>query len=488
MLNFRPVPPSLQKFIFSACISRFLVAVALMPVALMSAESIRLKNGRTILADSVREVNDRVEYTVGENTYALPKSSVERIDTGGAPISSRPGSRDETPVPAVTGEITSAPEAGIVSRIIHDGKVDLEQLGELEREGDKEVSATGYFLAAKYEMAHGSLEKAAHYMERARVLLPENAALLVNQASVYAQMGRMADAASFAERATRMAPSNPTAFAMLGYADLQLNKTKEAVRALKRSQELQPNPSIEALLAKAGRELQAESSFTEEATSHFKLRFEGGSAPAVLRRQILETLESDFNDLVRELNFSPRETISVVLYTDKQFFDVTQAPSWSGALNDGKMRLPINGVAAVDTEFARVLKHELTHSFITQLSRGRCPTWLHEGVAQLMEPRSISADGRGLASLYLAGYNIPLNQLEGSFARFSGDKAGIAYLESLLSVEYIRDTYGMADVAMILKRLGEGQSTESSMRSTIHSGYSQFEQELTAHLKEAYGG
>jgi hypothetical protein len=145
-------------------------------------------------------------------------------------------------------------------------------------------------------------------------------------------------------------------------------------------------------------------------------------------------------------------------------------------------------VKAVDTEFARVLKHELTHSFIAQLSRGRCPTWLHEGVAQIMEPRSASGSGRDVASLYIAQKNIPLNQLEGSFAGFSAVEAGLAYLESLISVEYIRDTYGMADVALILKRIGEGQSSESAMRSTIHSGYSQFEQELTTHFKQAYGG
>ena len=71
---------------------------------------------------------------------------------------------------------------------------------------------------------------------------------------------------------------------------------------------------------------------------------------------------------------------------------------------------------------------------------------------------------------------------------FDTGQAALAYVESLASVEYIRDTYGMADVALILKRIGEGQSTESAMRSTIHSGYSQFEQELAAHLKQAYGG
>jgi hypothetical protein len=99
-----------------------------------------------------------------------------------------------------------------------------------------------------------------------------------------------------------------------------------------------------------------------------------------------------------------------------------------------------------------------------------------------------SGSALDLTALYIAQRNIPLNQLEGSFAGFSAEQAVLAYLESLLSVEYIRDTYGLGDVALILKRIGEGQSTESAMRSTIHSGYSQFEQELTTHLKQAYGG
>jgi tetratricopeptide (TPR) repeat protein len=342
------------------------------------AETINLKNGRTILADSVREVNGRVEYTVGENTYALPKSSVERIDTGGTPVVTNSEVQDKLPVPAVNEDITASGDQSAASKVIHDGKVDTDALAVLESAGDKEISAIAYFLAAKYEMAHGSMEKAALYLEHARLLLPGNDVLLVHQASVSAQMGKMADAAAFAERAVKLAPLNAGAFAMLGYADMQMDKLKEAVKALKRSTELQPDPAVEEMLARAQREVQAESTFAEEATSHFKLRFEGGQAAPELRRQILEILETDFNDLVRSLNFSPRESIFVILYTDKQFFDVTQAPSWSGALFDGKLRLPINGVKVVDTEFARVLKHELTHSLIAQLRRGRFPTWLHE--------------------------------------------------------------------------------------------------------------
>src|SRR5712671_3992912 len=54
--------------------------------AAASAETIHLKNGRTILADHVRENGNRCEYDIGEDTYAIPRSSVERIEAGGAPL------------------------------------------------------------------------------------------------------------------------------------------------------------------------------------------------------------------------------------------------------------------------------------------------------------------------------------------------------------------------------------------------------------------
>ena len=54
-----------------------------MGAACASAEVIHLKNGRTIYADQVRENGNRLEYEVGEDSYAIPKSSVLRIEAGG---------------------------------------------------------------------------------------------------------------------------------------------------------------------------------------------------------------------------------------------------------------------------------------------------------------------------------------------------------------------------------------------------------------------
>ena len=38
---------------------------------------------------SVRENGSRYEYEIGEDTYAIPKSSVDRIDAGGMPAHER---------------------------------------------------------------------------------------------------------------------------------------------------------------------------------------------------------------------------------------------------------------------------------------------------------------------------------------------------------------------------------------------------------------
>jgi tetratricopeptide (TPR) repeat protein len=461
-----------------------LFAFALL-LATASGETIRLKNGRSILADSVRESRDRVEYTIGENTFAIRRSSVERIDAGGAPFVSVPAKVD-LPSPAISGSALQA-EPGIESRVVHDNRVDVEALASIEQEGTPDRAALAFYFAGQFERSKGGLDAAARYFERARNFLPENEVLIAHHASVLLQLNRMSDAARLAQQVIRMNPKMPSAYSILGYAMYLQGKMKDAVANLKKSYELQPDGQIKQLLDKVEREANAEGDFDEQSTSHFVLRFEGGQVSSRLRRQILDTLEIHFDELVHELDFSPREPVSVILYPNQQFFDVTKAPSWTGALNDGKLRLPVSGLTELDTELAHTLKHELAHSFINQMTRGRGPTWLHEGVAQMVEPQSSAGNGQRLSRLYGASRNIPLNQLESPFIRFSPAEAQVAYAQSLISVEYIRDVYGMSSVIFILKNIGSGQSTEAAMRSTIHSGYDQFQREITDWLRRTYG-
>jgi tetratricopeptide (TPR) repeat protein len=300
-------------------------------------------------------------------------------------------------------------------------------------------------------------------------------------------LGMAKEALSYAERSTRLSPNSADAFAVLGFVQFASDHNQEAISSWKRSLELRPDPAVREYIEKAQREAKAEADFTERASNHFTLRFEGKNTSESFRRSLLITLEAEYDELVRVLGVAPRENIAVVLYTDKAFFDVTQAPSWSGALNDGKLRIPVNGMDNVTPDLARVLKHELAHSFINQISHGRCPQWLHEGIAQAIEPKSLNNDGQRLAKLFQAQQEIPFNTLEGPFINFSSPEAVLAYDESLAAVQYISDTYGISELRRILERIGDGSSTEAAMRSTIHSDYWQLQNEVGKFLNSKYG-
>ncbi len=456
--------------------------------ALMSADTIYLKNGRTIFADKVTENGPRVHYEVGDDAYAIPKTLVDHIESGGAPPprSASPSSPKPADVPNVSGSIVGSDAVAL--KIIKDGRVDSEALAALERAGSAEQAAAGFFLAGRHEFERGDRERARFYLDRALSFAPQNDVILVSYAAVLIQLGRPADAIPFAERATRAAPNSADAWMILGFADYSADRLPQAVIAWKRSLALRPDDNVQKYLARAQRELTTESDFSQADSGHFSFHYEGTTTSADLRQQVQASLENSYSDLVHDLGISPRENISVSLYTNQAFFDVTEAPSWIGALNDGKLRIPIQGLSAVTPDLARVLKHELAHSFINQASRGRCPQWLNEGIAQLVEPKQLGPTrGRRLADLYRGGHQIPLATLESSFLSFSPFEAVLAYDESLAAAEYIRDTYGIAELRSILERLGGGSSTETSLRVTIHSGYSDLEDQVARHLYLKYG-
>jgi len=458
------------------------------------ADVIHLKNGRAIWADSVRENGVRVEYDVGDDTYAIPKSSVDHVESGGVPpdhgsagSGGSSGAKGAADVPTIVPTAELANEATLADKIIKDDKVDPDQLAEIERQGDAKEAAAAYFIAGKHEFDKGDFRQAHLYFESAVRLDPQNPAILNYYAALLVRTGNAAEALPYAERAVRAAPDSPDALAVLGYAQFALDRNRDAMRSWKRSVELRPDATLQQYLDKAQREASAEADYSQRESSHFTLHYEGQQSSDAFRRQLLATLEADYDDLVRQLGVAPRISIPVVLYTGQAFFDVTRAPSWSGALNDGKLRIPIEGLGTVTPELAHVLKHELAHSFINQISGGRCPQWLHEGIAQALEPKTISSNGRRLAQLFASQREIPFNALEGSFMNFTGMEAILAYDESLAAVEYISQTYGISELRRVLERLAQGSSTEAALRSTIHSDYGQLEIEVGKYLTSRFG-
>jgi tetratricopeptide (TPR) repeat protein len=467
-----------------------ILSLVLLP-SLVFADVIYLKNGRSISADSAREDGGKVEYQRGEATYGIPAGLVDHIDHSLSAVSG------PQPVGTASARMTSdapglalsetVPGLDASADVIRDGRVNPEAMAALERGGNPQQLGSAYFAAGRNEYEHGDRDRARYYLQRAAAQLPQSTAILNNYAAVLAQLEQAQEAISVARRSLRIAPSDAEGYYVLGFAFYQAGRAPEAIQVWKRGLGLRPDSNVQALLARAERETTAESNFQQSETGHFQLRYEGASTPAPLRREIEQTLEQEYSQLEAELGIAPQNTISVSLYSDKAFFDVTQAPSWTGALNDGKLRIPIQGLKQVTPALARILKHELAHSFINQASQGRCPQWLNEGIAQLIEPRTLGARGARLAQLYSAHGEVPLQQLQSSFMDYSSDEARLVYDQALAAAEYIRQTYGPGELSLLLERIGEDGSVNSALQSTLHTDYGHLDDEVGRYLISRYG-
>jgi tetratricopeptide (TPR) repeat protein len=452
---------------------------------LASAQVIHLKNGDVIYADQIKENENRVQYSISDDTYTIPKALIQSIDQARPRPTGVPTLATELPV--YTPSTPAAGEDHLLERIIRDGQVNRDALNSIESRGNAAETAIAFYIAGRQEFQSGKYDQARRDFEAALHQDPRNPSILNYYAALLVKTGNAQEAVSNAQRAAGLAADSADALAVLGYAQYAANRPRDAMQSWKRSLALRPDASIQQLLARAEREAAAEGNYSERETGHFVLRYEGTQSSEALRRQILATLESEYEELAREFGVEPRSSIQVILYTNQAFFDVTQAPSWTGALNDGKLRIPLQGLGSVAPDLARVLKHELAHSFVNQLSMGRCPHWLNEGIAQALEPKSLGPRGPRLAQLFKLEQEIPLNALEGGFSSFSASEAMLAYDESLATVEYMWRGYGMSDILRILERLGRGDSVEAALRSTIHCDYRQLQDEVGAALLRQFG-
>lgn len=446
---------------------------------------IHLQNGDVIYADQVKESETQVQYDVGDDTYSIPKSRVQSVEK----LVPRKDISQSGPkeLPTYAPSAPAGGEEQLLDQVIREGQVNRKALVSIESRGNPAQTAIAYYIAGRQEFQDGKYEDARRDFEAALRNDPQNPTVVNFYAALLVRTGNTQEALSYAERAVRLASDSADALAVLGFAQFSANRTKDAIQSWTRSLKLRPDASLERLLDRAQREAAAENNYSERETGHFVLRYEGKQSSEQFRSQILETLESDYGQLTSDFGTGPRSSIQVILYPNQAFFDVTRAPAWTGALNDGKLRIPLQGLDSVTPDLARVLKHELAHSFVNQISLGRCPQWLNEGIAQMLEPRSVGVRGSRLAELFKAEQEIPLNALEGGFLALAGTEATLAYDESLATVEYIRSTYGMSDVLRVLERIGRGESTESALRSTIHCDYRQLQSEVGAFLLHASG-
>jgi tetratricopeptide (TPR) repeat protein len=463
------------------------IGLCLLAAQPVSADTIVLKNGRRILALSVVEAGDKVRYQTAAGELTLPKSIVDHIERDGAMPSS--ASSLAMAPPAVESSLANA---AAESAAVHDGAVDREFLAKAvaeARSGSPEANAAAamaHHAVALFEMSRGDLEHALADERTALTYAPEDPALLLSVAFLHLKRSEFKQALDYLDRAKRVAPDNPDIAKLAGWAYYGLNKLNEAVREWQRALALRPDGEVQAALQKAQRDQQEEENYRENESSHFSLKYSGEAEPQ-LAREVLRALETHFSAIESELNYTPPEPIGVILYTQQAFADITQAPRWAGAINDGRIRVPVQGLTQLTPDLSRVLKHELTHSFVRQKTRGHAPTWVQEGLAQWMEGKRSGPTAGALVQNFEQQQARSLADLEGPWIQFPAAEAGYAYAWALATVEYIVRVDGMGDMERILDRIATGRPTEAAVHEVLRSDYEELMQSTVHYLRQSSG-
>jgi predicted negative regulator of RcsB-dependent stress response len=381
------------------------------------------------------------------------------------------------------------------AEVVTEDGVNISKLDELDAAAQggspaaMDKAAVAHDLAGRYDVSHNDISRAFDQYRAAIGFANKSPRLLkvslLDIAELHLKLSEYSDALKYLDRARKIDPDSATTAILSGWAYYGLDQLSDAIAQWKKSQQIEPTPQVAQLLAKAERDQKTEQSFQQGATSHFILHYEGGAMPG-LAQDVLGTLEEDFESIEDTLGYTPPAPITVILYTRRQFHDVTRAPNWADGLNDGRIRVPVQGLARVTPELGRVLKHELTHSFINQMTQNRAPTWLQEGLAQWMEGLRSQQDARLLVALYDHKTFPPMAKMEGSWMGLDTNAAVMAYSWSLATVEAIIANYQIWGLRRLLSDLTQDSSVGAAVHDALQTNYSELNQQTAEYLRKTY--
>lgn len=277
-------------------------------------------------------------------------------------------------------------------------------------------------------------------------------------------LGQSTTARHELEQALTLSPGYTAASLLLGEILYRGSDLEGAIRVYE--QALTHAPSHDQLRTRLEtwrKEASLHSNFFQSQGAHFTVLFEG-PADEELARRAVELLEAAYWRVGTALYTFPEHVITVVLYTQQQFRDITRSPDWAAAVYDGRIRVPMRGALQRPEELERVLAHEFTHALVRSIAPRGVPTWLNEGLAVVFEPA-----GRTWADEQLGKTTTRLSAetLAGSFASLSGARARVAYAQSAMAVDKLIELSGTAAVVALLQDLAQGERFPAAFERRI---------------------
>ncbi|MCE9529947.1 MAG: tetratricopeptide repeat protein [Planctomycetes bacterium] len=272
----------------------------------------------------------------------------------------------------------------------------------------------------------------------------------------------------------------------LGLLFLRLGKEKEAREMLDKAFVLD---RFNVRVANSRKVLTHLEGYATSESKHYILRFHEKS-DGILAAFILEFLEDQHAQLAKDFGFEPEGKVLIEVFNNHEMFsgrtvalpDLHTIGACTGRVVT--MVSPHGKDVSKRFNWGRVIRHELVHVFNLAQTDFLVPHWLTEGLA-------VRNEGTGrppswniiLRDRFEKNDLLNLDTVLLAFVRpRSQNEWMLAYCQSLLYVEYIIQTYGIASVGKMLDAYRSGLDTDAAIKKVCGVEKSVFEKGYREHV------
>lgn len=279
--------------------------------------------------------------------------------------------------------------------------------------------------------------------------------------------------------------TNPDVHYITGEIYYVKNDLDKAIKQWEIAQTYSPNEALRLKIEKAKKELKLDKKHRDKISCNFVLKYNQNDTYA--SDLILHSLVNSYNQLTYDFGWYKNSEFTVILYSNEDFTNILDFPSWAAAIYDGKIRIPFQYSSFNLEELEPIIRHELTHALLHRICGNNVPAWFHEGIAQYKDGIDDSASREILREAFINNNLISISGLGTEFGRFKDDaKVKVAYAESLDFIEYLIDNYGFYTILDIMNNFDTHSHLDELFVSVFGLDLNQLEESWKEHLRLQY--
>ena len=398
------------------------------------------------------EVLERTSFEVTLDSLAAPEDEVISVVEG-----------PDSAVLAVVAEASALGEGGD-----WDAAISLLREAWNRKKGSGELAenlsrALLHRAVASLDSGHAS--DALLDAQEAWRLSPRSGAPPLAEARAWVAMGRRKDAKRVVSGGLRRIPRHAGLLVMAGDLARAEGEMDRAGRFYAKALLASPdNSAIEALVTRNREEARVLSALATHPATHFEIAYDGSDA--VLRASLpdlVADLEDAWAAVEKAFGLHPGDRIQVIVLDRDRY--ASGAPEWSAGLYDGRIRVAVGDYASERETLRASLRHEHTHAALHRVG-ARLPTWIQEGLAQLVEGRDPQAARARLRAVGPQAWP-DSTALAADWTRWlDRDRVGLAYDTALSVCAWLGEDFGGNAHRRLLQGL-EKQGFEEAFRAAF---------------------